>query len=151
MPTSRIYVSISVLTEMNIKERYKQIYEGLTVVVTLLFISFAGYAQEATDSIGDALVFVPDSVAIEMPDSIEHHEVRKLPRPNRTITPVDIDDDKPQTVLHYYDKHGDPRPEPVMFLATLDTVVAPKSKPGYPLYNGVSVGVNFADAIFMAA
>lgn len=65
-------------------------------------------------------------------------------------TPVDIDDDKPRTVLHFYDKHGDPLDEPVMFLATLDTVQKAKSKPVYPLYNGVNVGLNFGDLIFMA-
>ncbi len=100
----------------------------------------------------------PDVVDVEdaeeMPDSLEVNdsiETKSPIRPNRTITPVDIDDQKPTVVMHYYDKHGDPLPEPVMFLATLDTVVKPKSKPVYPLYNGVSVGVNFADAILMAA
>lgn len=72
-------------------------------------------------------------------------------RPDRKITPVDIDDNKPRTVLHYYDKHGDPLDEPVLFLATLDTVTKAKSSPVYALYNGVDIGVNFADAIMMAA
>ena len=46
-----------------------------------------------------------------------------VPQPKtRTVTPVDIDEKKPRTVLHYYDKHGDPLAEPVMFIATLDTV-----------------------------
>lgn len=121
----------------------------MLMMLTLFFFSSVAKAQEKIDSIGAAVV--PDSVVTVVPDSIGNQEERRLPRPNRTITPVDIDDNKPQTVLHYYDKHGDPLPEPVMFLATLDTVVAPKAKPVYPLYNGVSVGVNFADAIFMAA
>lgn len=73
---------------------------------------------------------------------------KSLPVPK--VTPVDVDDNKPHMVLHYYDKHGDPLDEPVMFLATLDTVTKPKSKPIYPTYNGVNVGLNFGDLIFMA-
>lgn len=70
----------------------------------------------------------------------------------QTVTPVDVDDKKPeQPVLHYYDKHGDPLKEPVLFLATLDTVQKAKSGPVYPCYNGVTVGVNFMDAIMMLA
>jgi hypothetical protein len=68
----------------------------------------------------------------------------------RNTTPVDVDDQKPRTVMHYYDKHGDPLKEPVRFLATLDTVTKVKEKAIYPLYNGVEVGVNFGDLIFMA-
>ncbi|MDE7412285.1 MAG: hypothetical protein K2N05_00660 [Muribaculaceae bacterium] len=92
-------------------------------------------------------------VAGDSTDSIANRSVEKtgISRPNRKVTPVDIDDDKPPVVLHYYDKHGDPLDEPVLFLATLDTVVKPKSKPIYPLYNGLSLGFNFADAITMAA
>ena len=74
-----------------------------------------------------------------------------VPQPKpRTVTPVDIDEKKPRTVLHYYDKHGDPLSEPVMFIATLDTVTKAKSKPVYPLYNGTSIGLNFGDLVFMA-
>lgn len=70
----------------------------------------------------------------------------------KKITPVEVDDKKPrQPTLHYYDKHGQPLEEPVLFLAELDTVVTPKAKPVYPLFNGVSVGVNFADAILTIA
>ena len=78
---------------------------------------------------------------------------KKVPKSGRQIkiTPVDIDDQRPPIVLHYYDKHGEPLEEPVMFLATLDTVTKPKSKPVYPLYNGLDFGVNFGDAILMAA
>lgn len=65
-------------------------------------------------------------------------------------TPVDVDDNKQTPVLHYYDKHGNPLAEPVLFLATLDTVAKVKSKPVYPLYNGITAGINFGDAIFMA-
>lgn len=74
--------------------------------------------------------------------------VRKLPVP--TSTPVDVDDEKPRTVLHYYDKHGELLQEPVRFLATLDTVQKVKSKPIYPLYNGITLGVNFGDLLFYA-
>ena len=88
-----------------------------------------------------------DSVA-NLPDTITPAKpARRVPK---TASPVDIDDQKREPVLHYYDKHGEPLAEPVLFLATLDTVTKPKSKPEYPLYNGVSVGVNFADAIMMA-
>lgn len=97
-----------------------------------------------TDSVANDSLTVSEASA----DSVASGPVQ---RPNRTITPVDIDDQKPTVVMHYYDKHGDPLPEPVMFLATLDTVTKPKSKPVYPLYNGVSIGANFADAILMAA
>lgn len=70
----------------------------------------------------------------------------------QTITPVDVDDHKPeQPVLHYYDKHGEPLAEPVLFLATLDTVQKAKSGPVYPCFNGGSVGFNFIDAVMMLA
>lgn len=67
------------------------------------------------------------------------------------VTPVDVDDDAPRTVLHYYDKHGKELKEPVMFLATLDTIARPRSKPPYPVYNGYSVGINFGDVLMWAA
>lgn len=66
------------------------------------------------------------------------------------VTPVDIDDDARPTVLHYYDKHGNQLEEPVRFYTTLDTVARPKSAPVYPLYNGMDIGLNFGDLIFMA-
>lgn len=70
----------------------------------------------------------------------------------RTITPVEVDDKKPpQPTLHYYDKHGNQLEEPVLFLAELDTVTQMKPGPAYPLYNGVDVGLNFGDLIFMLA
>ena len=66
-----------------------------------------------------------------------------------TITPVDSDDEAPQKpVLHYYDKHGNKLDKPVLYLAELDTMsTSSKVKSPYPLYNGITVGVNFADAI----
>lgn len=66
------------------------------------------------------------------------------------VSPVDIDRDKPrQPVMHYYDKHGNQLETPVRFLADLDTTTSVKIGPAYPLYNGVSVGVNIFDPIMM--
>lgn len=66
------------------------------------------------------------------------------------ITPVDNDRSRPeQPHLHFYDRHGNPLPEPVLFLVEeKDTVVSPRSP--YPLYNGVTVGADFLEAIMMA-
>lgn len=88
------------------------------------------------------------SLIIDLPDSISPKSPSS--RQPRKSTPVDTDDDKPREVMHYYDKHGNPLEEPVRFLAVLDTVTKPKSKPIYPLYNGWTLGVNFADAILWA-
>lgn len=72
--------------------------------------------------------------------------------PAKKITPVDKDDQKPrQPTLHYFDKHGNPLDEPVLFLTELDTVKNTGPKSPYPLYNGFSVGANFADAILSIA
>lgn len=68
-----------------------------------------------------------------------------------TISPVESDDEAPaQPTLHYYDKHGNKLDKPVLYLAELDTVSAVRPKSPYPLYCGVTVGVNFADAIMSA-
>ena len=68
-----------------------------------------------------------------------------------TITPVESDDDAPpQPTLHYYDKHGNKLETPVLYLAELDTAKTVRPKSPYPLFNGVTVGVNFADAIMSA-
>lgn len=70
----------------------------------------------------------------------------------KKITPVDNDPTRPrQPVLHYYDKHGNPLEEPVLFLADLDTVKKAGPKPVYPLLHSVSVGVNFFDGVMMLA
>lgn len=101
----------------------------------------------------DSISFSSDSIAtdsITAPDSIAAKTEKKARTP-RKATPVDVDDNKPQVVMHYYDKHGNALDEPVRFLAVLDTVTKPKSKPIYPLYNGWSLGANFGEAIFMAA
>ncbi|MCH5227556.1 MAG: hypothetical protein J1F16_07075 [Muribaculaceae bacterium] len=66
----------------------------------------------------------------------------------RKITPVDNDPNKPQQpTLHYYDKHGNPLEEPVLFMAELDTVKSVRPKPIYPLLYSASVGFNFFDGI----
>lgn len=68
-----------------------------------------------------------------------------------TITPVESDDEAPaQPTLHYYDKHGNKLDKPVLYLAELDTATTVRPKSPYPLYNGVTVGVNFVDAIMSA-
>lgn len=68
-----------------------------------------------------------------------------------TITPVESDDNAPQKpVLHYYDKHGEKLDKPVLYLAELDTASTVRPKSPYPLFNGITVGVNFADAIMSA-
>ena len=114
--------------------------KGLPDTVTVVFDSI----NQVNGVInGDSVTFVPG-------DTVKKDSISIKP-PTRRITPVDIDDNKPKNVLHYYDKHGEPLEEPVMFLATLDTVTKAKSKPVYPLYNGMSIGVNFADAVLMIA
>lgn len=71
---------------------------------------------------------------------------------NRVVTPVDKDDKKPAApTLHYYDKHGDPLDEPVLFLADLDTVKNVGARPVYPLLNNLSLGANFFDGVMKIA
>lgn len=94
----------------------------------------------------DVLTLQGDSLALEAP-GLPADSSAVAPRRSPAVTPVDIDEGSRKPILHYYDKHGEPLEEPVLFLATLDTVTRPKSKPVYPLYNGVSVGINFADGI----
>ena len=66
----------------------------------------------------------------------------------KKITPVDNDPNKPaQPTLHYYDKHGEPLEEPVLFMSELDTVVSSKPKPVYPLLYSASLGFNFFDGV----
>ncbi len=68
-----------------------------------------------------------------------------------TISPVESDDEAPvQPTLHYYDKHGNKLDKPVLYLAELDTATTVRPKSPYPLYCGVTVGVNFGDAIMAA-
>lgn len=110
-------------------------------------------AREVADSLAEVMVEVPvmvnDSVPAETP-SISLPSASMPLRP--TSTPVDIDREKPeQPHLHYYDKHGNPLETPVRFLAELDTVVTVKAGPNFPTFNGVSLGINFFDAIMMIA
>ena len=123
----------------------------LLAVFAAMTATAAPPQPESTDSVAVAenLTVAGDSLTASgtgaMPDSLSR------PAPRRPkVTPVDIDDNKPTVVMHYFDKHGEPLKEPVMFLAALDTVTKPRSKPVYPLYNGVSVGLNFGDAVMMA-
>lgn len=66
----------------------------------------------------------------------------------KTITPVDRDPNKPaQPTLHYYDKHGNPLEEPVLFMAELDTVTSVRPRPVYPLLYSANIGFNFFDGV----
>ncbi len=68
-----------------------------------------------------------------------------------TITPVESDDQAPpKPILHYYDKHGDKLDTPVLYLAELDTASSIRPQSPYALFNGITIGVNFADAIMSA-
>lgn len=131
---------------------------SIFILLILMFINLWSRADEHNDSTStksadydiESSAGIPsDSISKMMKDSVVNRS--QSSRPVREITPVDIDDKKPTVVMHYYDKHGNPLNEPVMFLATLDTVTKPKTKPLYPLYNGISAGINFGEAILMAA
>lgn len=68
------------------------------------------------------------------------------------ITPVDVDTKKPeQPRLHYYDKHGNRLDEPVYFITENDTVKSVRPASPWPLFNGVTAGFNFFDAILLIA
>lgn len=72
----------------------------------------------------------------------------------REVTPVESDDKKPLApTLHYYDKHGKPLDEPVLFLATLDTIDTKKAgaAPIYPRLHAVDLGINVMDGILAIA
>lgn len=116
------------------------------LVISLFLFSLAGMAQEPIPLPTDSVALPADSVDLKTLDAII--EVR---RDRGHINPVDVDRKRPQQpILHYYDKHGEPLAEPVLFLTEeRDTVVSPRSP--YPLYNGVTVGVDFLDAILQLA
>ncbi len=122
-------------------------------IITLIFLFFVSIGVTARimqqDSVSLPAVEIRDSVIADTPQGVDTISGTK-PRTPRKSSPVDIDDHKPVETLHFYDKHGNALPEPVRFLAVLDTVSKPKSKPVYPFYNGWTLGVNFGDAIFMA-
>ncbi|MCH5242567.1 MAG: hypothetical protein J1F67_09115 [Muribaculaceae bacterium] len=66
----------------------------------------------------------------------------------KKITPVDNDPNKPkQPTLHYYDQHGNPLDDPVLFMAELDTVTSSKPRPVYPLLYSANIGFNFFDGV----
>lgn len=70
----------------------------------------------------------------------------------RNVTPVETDDKKPQQpTLHYFDKHGKPLDEPVLFISDTDTLKRVSSKPIYPRFNSLSVGINIWDAAMKIA
>lgn len=72
--------------------------------------------------------------------------------PAQDITPVDIDAQKPEAPrLHHYDKHGNKLDEPVYFLAETDTVRKAGPASPWPRFNGVTLGVNFFDAVMLVA
>lgn len=115
----------------------------LAVMLTM-FISLPARPDQAAAG----QMEVPEQPA----DTIAADSSLSLPKRRATVTPVDIDREKPQQpVLHYYDRHGNPLEEPVLFLAELDTVRKVSAASPYPLYNGVSVGFNFADAVMLLA
>lgn len=92
--------------------------------------------------------YIPYIVAI----AITLFVFQAIPMMGQTITPVDTDPTKPrQPVLHYYDKHGEPLDEPVLFLAELDTVKSASPKPVYPLIYSATLGFNFFDGIMKLA
>lgn len=69
----------------------------------------------------------------------------------KKITPVDNDPDKPaQPILHYYDKHGEPLEEPVLFISQTDTTTSSRPQPVYPLLYSANIGFNFFDGVMMA-
>lgn len=115
---------------------------AVTMLLILLIPHNAASGAVPVDSIAT------DPIAV---DSIAADSVIQVKRPApRKVSPVDIDDKKREPVMHYFDKHGNPLEQPVLFLATIDTVTKPKAKPVYPTFNGISVGLNFGDAALMA-
>lgn len=123
---------------------------SVLTLLALLCLPLLSRADSIPDSIptkDSAVDVVSDSIPgkASVVDSIPRKVVRK-------VTPVDIDPDKPrQPTLHYYDKHGNPLPEPVMFLTETDTVSTPSPRSPYPLYDGINIGLNFFDAILRIA
>lgn len=109
---------------------------GFSYILSLILLMVAGNIHGQTAPI-DSLHEKPVK-----PDTI----LRAMP----ITTAVDNDDEQPQMMLHYYDKHGNALDAPVRFLATLDTVQTPKSKPTYPLFAGVTIGADFGDALMAA-
>ena len=63
-------------------------------------------AASAQSAITEAESVAADSLTVvsSATDSVAATPARQP----RKITPVDVDDDKPRVVLHFYDKHGEP-------------------------------------------
>lgn len=123
----------------------------LSILMSLLiFFSMSLYGQSLQDPVPivNADTIPNDTIRIE--NGIPVSDQTPAARKQHTITPVDIDDEKEKPIMHYFDIHGEPLDEPVMFLASLDTITKPKPKPIYPVYNGISIGANFFDGIMMA-
>lgn len=110
----------------------------LLLLVTSVCALIAGKSYASTDTISPSIV--PDSIT-EKPAA----------PPQRTVTPIENTDNlTPRPTLHYYDRHGKPLKEPVAIWLDEDTVKVDRS-PKQPLFNGVTVGFNFFDAILQIA
>lgn len=107
------------------------------LLVCLSVVSAPLRAQEPTDSI------VGTPTETESVDSIAAQKPK-----GRVVTSVESDEKAPRKpTLHYYDKSGKPLDEPVYLFTQLDTVQKVKSGPKYPVYNGMSLGLNFFDGV----
>lgn len=120
---------------------------GIRTMIRAICLAFAlcfmagAEGQESLPLPSDSFPLPADSVAVPTVDAVLKIERRG------SITPVDNDRERPaQPTLHYFDKHGNPLPIPVLYLTEpTDTVVSPRSP--YPLYNGVTLGANFFEGI----
>lgn len=123
---------------------------GVRLPLAVCASSAAAAADTVSEPTLDFEIEVPANAAA---DSLATHTdslrapAQSGPSGRVTVTPVDRDRKKPrQPVLHYYDRHGDLLPEPVLFVVEeKDTTVTPRSP--YPLYNGISVGLDFGDVV----
>ncbi len=106
----------------------------------------------ADSAFADSAALADSALLVAQRDSaLEADRRRRISEMGTKITPVASDDQAPlKPTLHYYDKHGNPLQEPVLFLAQLDTVKKVRSGPVYPLLNSVSVGANLFDAVMLA-
>lgn len=146
---------------------FSQLCALLPVLALLLtaFCAVASYVREVPDSLrqlpagasdldslsADSATLRTDSLAVSADSVASAARSRRSSDFGNSITPVVSDDKAPaKPILHYYDKHGNPLKEPVLFLAELDTVTKVSSGPVYPLLNSVSVGANFFDAVMLA-
>lgn len=106
------------------------------------FILFGAIALMPSAVLADSIAVKPslDSLSATTPKA-----------PERKVTPIQNTDNlTPKPILHYYDQHGKPLKEPVAVWVEEDTVKVDRA-PKAPLFNGVTVGVNFFDAILRIA